>query len=199
MKKSNLKNINLKSLRMKGLSGGKRFGPPPLKGPNPIVPPVKFGLGGMMSSLVRQILGKNPNQESTNNTFRDFYVLNKEGQSEKLNVTPYKPMTMKKGGLKTKKASMGMMIGFGADSLLSNSQTARDLAGNLGLGGKMLSNYYNKKNQSEEDEKKRTEESSKSLALKNGGIGCPYRRGGKTDIQGVSKIQLKGKKFIGVK
>jgi len=76
MKKSNLKNINLKSLRMKGLSGGKRFGPPPLKGPNPIVPPVKFGLGG---------------------------------------------------------------------------------------------------------------------------IGCQYRRGGKTDIQGVSKIQLKGKKFIGVK
>ena len=128
MKKSNLKNINLKSLRMKGLSGGKRFGPPPLKGPNPIVPPVKFGLGGMMSNLIRQVLGKNTNQESTNNTFRDFYVLNKEGQSEKLNVTPYKPATMK-----------------------------------------------------------------------NGGIGCPYRRGGKTDIQGISKIQLKGKKFIGVK
>ena len=29
-----------------GLSGGKRFGPPPKKGPNPQVPPVKFSRGG---------------------------------------------------------------------------------------------------------------------------------------------------------
>lgn len=123
-----MKKSSLKSLRMKGLSGGKRFGPPPLKGPNPIVPPVKMELGGMLTSLVRKVLGKAQEQESTNNNFRDFYVLNKEGQSEKLNVTPYKPVTLKKGGM-----------------------------------------------------------------------GCPYRRGGKTDIQGVSKIQLKGKKFIGCK
>lgn len=186
MKKSSLKNINLKSLRMKGLSGGKRFGPPPLKGPNPITPPVKFGIGGIMASLVKQVLGKNTTQESTNNNFRDFYVLNKEGQSEKLNVTPYK-------------ASMGMLIGYGADTALSNSQTARDIAGNLGLGGKMLSNYYNRKNASEEEEKRRAEKESSTNTLKKGGMGCPYRRGGKTDIQGVSKIQLKGKKFIGVK
>jgi len=38
------------------------------------------------------------------------------------------------------------MIGFGPDALLSNSQSARDFTGNLGLGGKALSNYYNKKN-----------------------------------------------------
>ena len=35
--------------------------------------------------------------------------------------------------------------------------------------------------------------------LKEGGMSCPYRRGGKTSIQGVSKIQVKGQKFTGVK
>ena len=38
--------------------------------------------------------------------------------------------------------------------------------------------------------------------LKNGGInsGCPYRENGvKSDIKGISSIQIKGKKFIGVK
>jgi len=97
-------------------------------------------------------------------------------------------------GLKTKKANMGMMIGFGPDALLSNSQSARDFTGNLGLGGKALSNYYNKKNKEDEEESK-----EKKPALKEGGMSCPYRRGGKTGIQGVSKIQVKGQKFTGVK
>jgi hypothetical protein len=159
-----------------GLSGGKRFGPPPEKGPNP-------------------------------------------------------------QGLKIKKASMGMAIGFGADSLLKNSQTARDFTGNLGLGGRALSNYYNKKNEEEEKEikvtkaylgkeirqptetkkefgtrheihtklkesdiyRKGSKVSDASPMLKEGGMSCPYRRGGKTSIQGVSKIQVKGQKFTGVK
>lgn len=35
-------------------------------------------------------------------------------------------------------------------------------------------------------------------ALSN--LGCPYRENGvKSDIKGISKIQVKGKKFIGVK
>jgi hypothetical protein len=38
-----------------------------------------------------------------------------------------------------------------------------------------------------------------SQGLKQGGMSCPYRRGGKTSIQGVSKIQVKGQKFIGVR
>ena len=38
-----------------------------------------------------------------------------------------------------------------------------------------------------------------SQGLKHGGMSCPYRRGGKTGIQGVSKIQVKGQKFTGVK
>jgi hypothetical protein len=168
---------NVEKKRGGGLSGGKRFGPPPEKGPNP-------------------------------------------------------------QGLKIKKASMGMLIGFAPDSLMSNSQSARDFTGNLGLGGKMLSNYYNKKNK-EEDEKelkvtkaylgkeikqpsetkkefgtrhevhtklkeseiyrKGSKVSDASPMLKEGGMSCPYRRGGKTNIQGVSKIQVKGQKFTGVK
>jgi len=39
---------------------------------------------------------------------------------------------------------------------------------------------------------------SKTIRMKNGG--CPYRENGaKSDIQGIKDIQVKGKKFIGVK
>jgi hypothetical protein len=41
--------------------------------------------------------------------------------------------------------------------------------------------------------------SDASPMLKEGGMSCPYRRGGKTSIQGVSKIQVKGQQFTGVK
>ena len=39
-----------------------------------------------------------------------------------------------------------------------------------------------------------------TMGLKKGGIGCPFRENGvKSDIKGISEIQVKGKKFIGVK
>jgi hypothetical protein len=42
--------------------------------------------------------------------------------------------------------------------------------------------------------------SKETMGLKKGGFGCPYRENGvKSDIKGISKIQIKGKKFIGVK
>ena len=42
--------------------------------------------------------------------------------------------------------------------------------------------------------------SKETMGLKKGGFGCPYRENGvKSDIKGISKIQVKGKKFIGVK
>ena len=56
-------------------------------------------------------------------------------------------------GLKVTKAFMGLAVGLVPDKALSNSQSARDFTGNLGLGGKMLSNYYNKKNKKDEEEK----------------------------------------------
>jgi hypothetical protein len=105
-----------------------------------------------------------------------------------------------------------------------------DFTGNLGLGGKMLSNYYNKKNKENEEGKelkvtkaylgkeirqptetkkefgtrhevhtklkeseiyrKGSKVSDASSMLKEGGMGCQFRRGGKTDIQGISKIQV---------
>lgn len=47
--------------------------------------------------------------------------------------------------MKTKKASMGALIGFGADKAMRQSQTARDMAGSLGLTGQAMSKFYNKK------------------------------------------------------
>ena len=55
---------------------------------------------------------------------------------------------------KPKKAFMGLavqaakkspmsLIGVGADKILKQSETARSFTSNLGIGGKMLSNYYN--------------------------------------------------------
>ena len=44
-----------------------------------------------------------------------------------------------------KKASLGALIGIGADKLLRNSETARSLTKNLGIGGNLLGNYYEKK------------------------------------------------------
>jgi len=42
--------------------------------------------------------------------------------------------------------------------------------------------------------------SKETMGLKKGGFGCPHRENGvKSDIKGISKIQVKGKKFIGVK
>jgi len=47
--------------------------------------------------------------------------------------------------MKPKKASMGALIGFGADKAMRQSQTARDTAGSLGLTGQAMSKFYNKK------------------------------------------------------
>jgi len=47
--------------------------------------------------------------------------------------------------MKTKKAAMGALIGFGADKAMKQSQTARDIAGTLGLTGQAMSKFYNRK------------------------------------------------------
>jgi len=118
-----------------GLSGGKRSGPPPLRGPNP-------------------------------------------------------------QGLKIKKAKYGLL--FAVPDLMERSQTARDIGSQLGLGPKFLADKYNKEAR-EEKEQQEAAAQKKSMGLKQGGMSCPYRRSGKTSIQGVSKIQVKGQKFTGVK
>jgi hypothetical protein len=105
-----------------GLSGGKRFGPPPEKGPNP------QGL-----KITRAYLGKEIKQPTeTNKEFSTRHEVHTK---------------------------------------LKESEIYRK-------GSKV---------------------SDASPKLKQGGMSCPYRRGGKTSIQGVSKIQVKGQKFTGVK
>lgn len=54
---------------------------------------------------------------------------------------------VKKGGLikGPQKASLGALIGIGADNLLKKSETARSLTKNLGIGGNLLGSYYDKK------------------------------------------------------
>jgi len=43
------------------------------------------------------------------------------------------------------KASLGALIGIGADNLLKKSETARSLTKNLGVAGNLLGSYYDKK------------------------------------------------------
>ena len=105
-----------------GLSGGKRFGPPPLSGPNP------QGL-----KITKAYLGKEIKQPTE--TKKEFGVRHE------------------------------------VHTKLKESEIYRK-------GSKV---------------------SDASPMLKEGGMPCPYRRGGKTSIQGVSKIQVKGQKFTGVK
>ena len=105
-------------------------------------------------------------------------------------------------GLKVAKAKYGLL--FAVPELFERSQTVRDIGSQLGLAPKFLSDKYNKEAQ-EKKEELETEEQKKGTmklpaqALEQGGMSCPYRRAGKTGIQGVSKIQVKGKKFTGVK
>ena len=123
-----------------GLSGGKRSGPPPSKGPDA----QGFKVAKAFMGLGVEVAKKNP------------YSL----------------------------------LGVGG-SFLKRSEGARDLLSKAGVGSKLIADEFER-----EAEK---EEQKKSMGLKQGGMSCPYRRGGKTGIQGVSKIQVKGQKFTGTK
>jgi hypothetical protein len=99
--------------------------------------------------------------------------------------------------LKVKKAFLGLavqaasksdnikfpsLIGIGADKLLKNSSTARDIASNLGIGGNQLAKYYNKKADSNVDQK-----STEQVVAK--------KQGGMVRGQGAA---IRGTKFKGV-
>jgi len=66
-----------------------------------------------------------------------------KGGKVKLNKKPKKAFL----GLAVEAVKKGLapLIGMGADKLLKKSKTARDVTGNLGVGGKLISNYYNDK------------------------------------------------------
>jgi hypothetical protein len=182
-----------------GLSGGKRFGPPPEKGPNP------QGL-----KITKAYLGKEIKQPTETNkefgTRHEVHTKLKESEIYRKGskVSDASPMLKQGGQLKIQKAKYGLL--FAVPELFERSQTVRDIGSQLGLAPKFLSDKYNKQAQ-EKKEELETEEQKKGTmklpaqaqALEQGGMPCPYRRGGKTSIQGVSKIQVKGQKFTGVK
>jgi len=180
-----------------GLSGGKRSGPPPLSGPTP------QGL-----KITRAYLGKEIKQPTETKkefgTRHEVHTKLKESEifRKGSKVSDASPMLKQGGQLKIQKAKYGLL--FAVPELFERSQTVRDIGSQLGLAPKFLSDKYNKQAQ-EKKEELETEEQKKGTmklpvqALEQGGMSCPYRRGGKTGIQGVSKIQVKGQKFTGVK
>ena len=97
-----------------------------------------------------------------------------KGGKVKLNKKPKKAflglaVEALKGG-----KGLGPLIGMGADKLLKRSQTVRDVTGKLGIGGKLISNYYNDKASNKQSEQP-TKEEVTFKPLKGGGLiakGC---------------------------
>ena len=82
-----------------------------------------------------------------------------------------------------RKSPMGL-IGVGADKILKKSGTARELTGSLGMGGKLLKQYYDK-----EDSKSKTtgsEQTEQVTAKRMGGM----VRGGRAEIKGTRPAKL---------
>ena len=65
-----------------------------------------------------------------------------------------------------RKSPMGL-IGVGADKILKKSGTARELAGSLGMGGKLLKQYYDKEDS--KDKKTGSEQTAQVVAKRKGG------------------------------
>jgi hypothetical protein len=94
------------------------------------------------------------------------------GGKVKLNKKPKKAFL----GLAVEAVKKGLapLIGMGADKLLKRSKTARDVTGNLGVGGKLISNYYNDKESNTQSVEPSKEEPT-FKQLKGGGLiakGC---------------------------
>ena len=100
----------------------------------------------------------------------------------------------RKGGM-MKKAFMGLaveaarkspmgLIGVGADKILKKSGTARELAGSLGMGGKLLKQYYDKEDS--KDKKTGSEQTTQVVAKRDGGM----VRGGRAEIKGTRPAKL---------
>ena len=90
----------------------------------------------------------------------------------------------KKGG-SIKKASLGALIGIGADNLLKKSETARSLTKNLGIGGNLLGSYYDKKADTR-DKTTGSEQTKQVTAKREGGM----VRGGRAEIKGTRPAKL---------
>ena len=88
---------------------------------------LKMKKGGDMKKVKKAYLGKAIRQPTETDT--EFEIRHEYH-------TPFKG---------PQKASLGALIGIGADNLLKKSETARSLTKNLGIGGNLLGSYYDKK------------------------------------------------------
>ena len=115
----------------------------------------------------------------------------KETRLEKKGYVETKSGKMKK----PKKAFMGLaveaarkspmgLIGVGADKILKKSGTAREVAGSLGMGGKLLKQYYDKEDS--KDKKTGSEQTAQVVAKREGGM----VRGGRAEIKGTRPAKL---------
>ena len=84
-----------------------------------------------------------------------------------------------------KKASLGALIGIGADNLLKKSETARSLTKNLGIGGNLLGSYYDKKSDTK-DKATGAQQTQQVTAKRMGGM----IRGGRAEIKGLRPAKI---------
>ena len=171
-----------------GLSGGKRSGPPPLRGPNPQGLKIKKMLFGGKSSATAEPQGGGGNFSQMSNRNQLNTMLNSisssglgkmfQNQSKYYNFPD-----QDEEELQITKAYLGKEI-------KQPTETKKEFGTRHEVHTKLKESEIFRKG---------SKVSDASPMLKEGGMSCPYRRGGKTGIQGVSKIQVKGQKFTGVK
>ena len=83
------------------------------------------------------------------------------------------------------KASLGALIGIGADNILKKSETARNLTKNLGIGGNLLGSYYDKKAETK-DKATGAQQTQQVTAKQKGGM----IRGSRAEVKGLRPAKL---------
>ena len=78
--------------------------------------------------------------------------------------------------LKMKKASLGLLIGVGADKALKSSEGARSLVKNLGVSGQLLGKYYDKKADSKDKTTGQVTAKQKGGSVKKAFIGGMFKK-----------------------
>ena len=80
------------------------------------------------------------------------------------------------GKMKKSKKNLGGLIGIGADKLLKDSEGARSFTKNLGLGGKLLGSYYDKKADSKDKTTGQVAAKQKGGSVKKAFIGGMFKK-----------------------
>ena len=147
---------------------GKRFGPPPKKGPQP----QGFSKGGSRNATSQE-------QAFFKESFNRHFLSTPAGSNNLRIFSPAHINTI-----------MGKVV-----------QDFEGRGGRRGPSTNMNAGYVAKESETGVNTKKVTGLDTKKLTgMKEGGMGCPHREMGvKSDIKGISDIQITGKKFIGVK